>query len=125
MIIGVKETISESGNGETPPTNTTVQDLGLFLTLHFDRLENFFNLMDRSQGNGCRTCEFSSVGRLVLQRFKVEAEEVRGSIERAFGPIHIARRLKQDDILGVIPARSRQREGSPNPAQTNNNAQVG
>jgi hypothetical protein len=41
MIIGAKENISEPVKRETPFTPTTVQDLELFLALHFDRLEIF------------------------------------------------------------------------------------
>jgi hypothetical protein len=113
MIIGVKENISEPGHRKNPFTNTAVQDLGDFLALHFERLENFFSLMDRSQGNGdCRTCEFSSMGRLVLQRFKAEIGEVRTAIERDLGPIRIARgKNRNDGVIAVQPKGSGQQDG--------------
>ncbi len=121
MINGAKENNSETIRNENPFTDTAVQELGTFFELHFKRLEDFFDLMDRSQGNGnCHMCEFSSMGRFVLQRFKIEVEDVRKAIERDFGLIHIARENKNDDILGVIavqPGGSGQQDGKSDPSR--------
>ncbi len=103
MIIRDKENLSGLGENEIPFTNTAVQDLREFLAVHFQRLEDFFNLMDYSRGNAnCHMCEFSSMGRFFLQTFKEETEQVRQAIERDFGKIHVARVNTRSDILGVI-----------------------
>ncbi len=97
------QNISKLVNLEIPFTNTLVQDLGFFLNVHFEELDKFFQLMDRSQGNGnCQTCEFSSMGRFILQRFKAEAECVRESIEKELGRIRIARENREGKILGIV-----------------------
>ncbi len=103
MITEAKENNSGPITNQSPFSNTAVQDLRAFLDLHFKRLEDFFDLMDRSQGNGnCYMCEFASMGRFFLERFKEETENVRQAIERDFGEIHIARVNTKDAILGVI-----------------------
>ncbi len=102
MIIGEKENNSETLNVETPFSNTVVEDGSEFLALHFARLENLFNLMDRPQENGnCQTCEFSGMGRFFLQKFKEETEQVRQAVEKEFGKIQIARE-NPGKILGII-----------------------
>ncbi len=106
---------SEPGKEEIPFSNTVIQELGNFLDLHFQRLENFFNLMDRSQANGnCHMCEFAGIGRFFLENFRDEMEKVRQAIHKEFGNIHIARVNVKNDILGIIavPEESRKKESA-------------
>ncbi len=113
-----KDPRSETGKEEVPFSNTVIEELGHFLTLHFQRLENFFNLMDRSQADrNCHMCEFSGIGRFFLENFREEMEKVCHAMNREFGTIHIARVNIKNDILGVIAVPEESRANHPEGSQ--------
>ncbi len=77
MVTGEKKQDSKITNKVGSFCHPAVQELSVVLGFHFQRLDNFFNLMDRSQENGnCAVCEFSSMGRFLLQEFKADAEKI-------------------------------------------------
>ncbi len=96
------------------------QDLALFLTTHFRRLNAFFDLMDRAEekSEDCNLCELTSMGRYLLMRFKEEADTVAQAIDENIGRIYLDRANRRNqttefcEILGVsvVPRAERRSE---------------